>query len=324
MKFSLLPLFLAFFLFSCSSESPSEEPNPEPAEKYFNNHKGLTTQTEVDDFGEKGFTVITGNLIIGVETSTDPITNLSSLSSLTSVRGDIVIIGTSLEDLDGLDNIDLEDDSYLSVINNPHLLDIRGLRGITGQLKQLEIRLSPKLESLAGLEGVTHVTYFLELRDLEKLNTLSPLSNIQHPVEYLSLDETGVTTTTGLANIPEVMTSLQISGNNNLVSLNLSGLQKVERFSIGHNSSLENINGLTSLKEVQDFSIGYNASLTNLDGLENLEGPVNMHMTVTNNSSLDNFCGLQTLTAKNWTGFSAYQNLYNPTVEQVASEECQI
>ncbi|MFD0977051.1 hypothetical protein [Salinimicrobium gaetbulicola] len=323
MKFSFLSLFLAFFLFSCSSESPSEEPNPEPAEKYFNNHKSLTTQTEVEDFGEKGFTVITGNLIIGVETSSDPITNLSSLSSLTSVRGDIVIIGTSLEDLDGLENIDLEDDSYLSLINNPHLMEIRGLRGITGQLKQLDIRLSPKLESLAGLEGVTNVTYNLELRDLEKLNNLSALSNIQHPVEYLTLNQTGITSTTGLSNIPAV-TDLSLFHNDNLISLHLAGLQQVKRFSISHNSSLENINGLTGLKEVENFNIGYNASLQNLDGLETLERPVNMSMSVSNNSSLGNFCGLQTLTSKGWTGFNAYQNLYNPTIEQVAGEECQI
>lgn len=328
MKFSPLTFLLVFFLISCSSDSPSEEkeePNPEPAERYYNNHKGFASQAEVDDFAEEGFTVITGNLIlsVGAYGTNDPITDVSGLSSLTSVRGDIYIIGTNLVDLDGLENIDLEDDSYISIVNNPLLRSVKGLSGITGEVKQLEIRISPNLENLAGLEGITGVSYQLELRDLPKLKSLSPLSNIQQPVTYMYLTGTGISSTNGLGNIPQAK-DFWVVHNDNLTSLNLPGLKKVEFFQIQHNSILENISGLTNLEDVQQLGISYNPSLTSLDGLEGLKAHGDLFVNAINNNSLENYCSLQGLTAEGWTGFNAIQNLYNPTIEQVAGEECKL
>ncbi|WP_324720421.1 hypothetical protein [Salinimicrobium sp. HB62] len=322
--FVLLSLLL--FLSSCSSDSPEQEkPEPKPTEKYFTNHKAFSSQAEVDDFAEEGFTVITGNLIlsVGAYNSKDPITDVSGLSSLTSVRGDVYIIGTDLVDLDGLENIDLEDDSFISIVNNPFLKNVKGLGGITGEVRQLEIRMSPNLENLNGLEGITGVSYQLELRDLPKLNNLSPLSNIQQPVEYMYLTGTGIISTNGIGNIPQVK-DLWIVHNDKLTSLNLPGLKKVDFFQIQHNSILENISGLTNLEDVQQLGISYNESLTSLNGLEGLKAHGDLFVRAINNNSLENYCSLQNLIAAGWTGFNALQNLYNPTIEQVAGEECKL
>ena len=138
------------------------------------------------------------------------------------------------------------------------------------------------------------------------------------------MDQTGITSTEGIANIPEVKTHLYLVHNDNLASLNLSGLKKVERFSLSHNPILENIKGLSNLEEVQNFAISYNASLTSLDGLEGLKNSADLFLTASNNNALESYCSLQDLIANGWTGFNALQNLYNPTIGQVAGEECKL
>ena len=67
----------------------------------------LTTQAELDAFGEKGINEVNGNLVIGSPLSTDdPILNLKALSSLTKVSGTLIIL-SSYEggNLEGLENI---------------------------------------------------------------------------------------------------------------------------------------------------------------------------------------------------------------------------
>ncbi|MHA6278780.1 hypothetical protein ACXYMT_01245 [Salinimicrobium sp. CAU 1759] len=326
MKIPFLPLLLVFFLFSCSSDGPSEEKektNPEPAEKYYNSSKNFSSQAEVDAFAENEFTVITGNLSFTGESTTDPIVDLNGLSSIKSVRGDLSFLGTQLENLNGLENLNLEKDAWLTIINNPLLVDISALQSITADLTTIELRGSPLIESLHGLEGITSVYYILSFSDLDNLNNIQALSNIKSKVEYVHLTNTEVTNTEGLANIPEVKW-LEIGGNSSLTSINMPGLKKAQFISIGANPSLENLNGLTGLEEVSDLKLVSNHSLTNLDGLENLGDTTKISLRVISNSSLQNFCGLQEHSVSGWNSFEVRDNAYNPTPEQLAGEECKI
>src|SRR5574344_370722 len=76
----------------------------------------LSTQKDVDAFADKKINAISGNLIIGSSASgqEDPVTNLSMLKSLTSVRYNIVINSSFAgTDLDGLSNITKANGIYI-------------------------------------------------------------------------------------------------------------------------------------------------------------------------------------------------------------------
>ena len=71
------------------------------------------------------------------------------------------------------------------------------------------------------------------------------------------------------------------------------------------------------------FELHYNNSLKNINGLTSVtDMPGNL--LIWNNEQLSDFCGLKTTANNNGFGdfFSITGNLYNPTQEEIKTENC--
>ena len=92
------------------------------------------------------------------------------------------------------------------------------------------------------------------------------------------------------------------------------------------NSRLENIHGLVGLKEAHALIFQNNISLKDSNGLENLKNSEDVlpSITVIGNTSLDDFCSLGILAASEWRAYTARNNFYDPTLEQIEAGECRL
>ena len=84
-SFFTIIFIIIFSFFSCSQD--------ENDSTIYNGNITFLTQKQIDDFGEKEYLEVTGNVIIGdmVNGPTAEITNLNGLNKLISVNGDLYI-----------------------------------------------------------------------------------------------------------------------------------------------------------------------------------------------------------------------------------------
>lgn len=107
---------------------------------------------------------------------------------------------------------------------------------------------------------------------------------------------------------------------------NFSGLEFVESLEvleISENPDLVDFNGLDRLTQVTSrLFIENNPSLTDLGGLEAIRR-IDGFMEVRGNIVLENFCGLESLFREGAvSSFTAADNAYNPTAEDIVSGNC--
>ena len=131
---ALIPV-LIFFFFSCGNDDiqPNDGlPDDELIEKVFEGDVRLLTQEEVNDFGDAGYTDITGRLSIGHSDDTNnSITSLAKLNNLKSIGGDLVIQNNSLlSSINGLGNCNSIGENLI-IKNNDVLESLDGLDEIT-------------------------------------------------------------------------------------------------------------------------------------------------------------------------------------------------
>ncbi|RAJ13808.1 Ig-like domain-containing protein [Arenibacter echinorum] len=163
----------------------------------------LITQEEVEDFAKLGYTEITVALFIGNINNFSKITSLASLNKLTDVGSLQVISTRALEDLSGLENLNVSHSiqllsnsalknvdallgvtklsDYLSFLSNSALTQIDGLSNITEVGDNLRIKNHPLLTNLDGLSNVTIIKKDLIVEEnplIENLNSLSTLQNV--------------------------------------------------------------------------------------------------------------------------------------------------
>ncbi|CAL2094525.1 hypothetical protein [Tenacibaculum sp. 190524A05c] len=181
-------------------------------DKIFYGNVLIQTQNELESFAENNYTKIYGELWIEGE----EINDISNLSSLKEIQGDLRIRNTSIVNLDGLANLELNNISenlLLSIryndklesigalkkvekvtdfllSNNNNLLNINGL-GNFKELRGLFIDANPKLESVEGLYGL-EVCNELTFQDNPKLITLDGLEKLKY-VNFASVRITGNT-----------------------------------------------------------------------------------------------------------------------------------
>ncbi len=227
--------------------------------------------------------------------------DLAALSGYTSIRGSLIIMGTSLASLEGLEC----------------LFHISG---------NLDIRDNGSLADLKGLENLKTVGGFLRIGDsflgnnalksLEGLNTLVSLGKGLHIIGNASLH--GIDAIEHLVSVGE---SLDIQFNDALENLDgLNALSSIEGdVSIYRNDALETLDGFNGLRTIggklfvldnstqltlggfkQLISVGGDldiygddalVSLSGLDHLETIGGSLPMNENVT----LTNFTGFETL-----------------------------
>jgi hypothetical protein len=123
----------------------------------------ITTQARVAALA--GYTSLSENLTIECESCTD----LSELSCLTSVGGDLSIGGNDvLTNLDGLSALTSVGGGHLIVINNPIITNLNGLSGITSVGENLSIYYNyvlPNCEACDLLDQLTSAPTSINVHD---------------------------------------------------------------------------------------------------------------------------------------------------------------
>ncbi|MDN3725500.1 hypothetical protein QRD02_14010, partial [Aequorivita sp. SDUM287046] len=320
-------------------------------ENIFNGNVILSTQAEVDEFGTHDYTGITGYLIIGYNLGPDysNIEDISPLQALTFVGGEIIIsYNERLQNLIGLHNLveigtslnvyenpvlsTLESLSSLTVINrnlgiigNASLANLTGLHNITSVEGDLTVQ-SLRVSNLEGLDsiifaGSLNVSFNSSLQNIDALSALTEMSGyivIQKNPLLNNLD--------ALQNINSNISQLRILENDLLTNLN--GLRNIGAsvyLEVSQNPALITLSGLESVTNInQQIVITDNDNLTNLNGLNNLI-EVGQQMRIWQNSNLSDFCALTDLCVSgNLSSFSAENNAYNPTKQDIIDGNCSL
>lgn len=319
----------------------------------------LNSQAEVDNFGLFGYTSIVGNLTIN--DSEGEITSLQSLTSLTTITGNLVIQNNEvLTSLAGLENL-ITVSGYIRMKDNALLASLAGLQNLTTISGSLEINGCTSLQNLSGMTNLTTISNSLRIIRNQLLTDLTGLENVSISGACFITYNNTLTSLTGLDNVINIG-SLKIEKNPLLISLtglenlttisgyleikdnialpNLTGLNNLTTVSfeggiltgsvfIDSNESLINLTGLESLTTIEnDLEIFSNNSLTSLTGLENLttiDGSIDIGNFNDPNSSLSNFCALTNLYTNGNYGVNAtliQGNAYNPTVQDIIDGNC--
>lgn len=285
-------------------------------ERIYEGDVWLASQDEINDFGNSGFTHITGNLRIGNSTYND-IEDLSPLLNIEKIDNALYIYGCSrLTNTNGLRNIS-HIGGGLSFESNPLLEKITDLQNLTVLEGFLNISGSLYLSNISGLDQLIEIKGVFNLSDsmlknldaLENLNIikegltitynfnltnvdgLSNLNAINDKI-YISYNDL-LTNLDGFSNLTATVSNLHIS--NNISLENLNGLHNIDTtvlLYINSNYSLKNIDGLISTQDVNGVEISRNNSLLNLQGLSNLTSIGQNGLYIENNIKLENLNGL--------------------------------
>lgn len=212
--------------------------------KIYNGDLTIQSQSELDAFGEQGYTIFAGNLTIqyGINPN-DSITNLDMLSSIIAIDSLAIWNNTYLSNLDGLKN--LKTLNGLSVCLNKNLENIDGLQNIAS-LKNTYIAANNSLLNLGGLKNIDTVSERLFISQNQKINTIV-FNNLSH------------------------VKNLIIMGNNNLQGMEFNRLESVGGLTLVGNNNLTNLDGLSSLQNIDNYiNISYNYELNDFCGIRTL------------------------------------------------------
>ncbi|MCK8523331.1 hypothetical protein M0D21_17250 [Aquimarina sp. D1M17] len=267
-------------------------------------YERITDQFGVDNFP---YTAIAKLTIEG-----EDIVNLSNLASLNFVREEIVVQNTSLETLDGLENILSNQNTVIRIENNPKLKDISAIRKYFGLATRVELLNNPILENLEGLEPQKEIKA-LKLTNLG-IKNLSNFSGVTK-IDELYLEK--------LDNI----TDTHLSVFSQLTSTNSLSLRRMNQ--------LVELKGFDNLKSTGNLQIIGNSELISLEGISNLNNSENefniSRVTITDNEKLLDFCGIReymnnvvidVIPEINYRGYVVENNLYNPTEEDIKGVKC--
>lgn len=285
------------------------------AQTTFTGNVTLTTQAEVETFGANNYTEITGSLtiqgadideLLSLSTLTSVggdlrilynsiLSNLDSLTNLTSVAGGVAIYDNAvLTKLDGLENITSV--NWLTIYKNAVLNNLGGLTNLTSLGRKLLIGSNATLTNLDGLTNLTSVGG-LDIDNNAALTNLDGLASLTSVGEVSIMGNAALTNLGGLANLTSISGSLLISRNAALTNFDgLANLTSVKSILwIASNAALTNLDGLTNLTLVRgDLKIVGNAALINLDGLANLTSVLG-EVSIGGNAALTNLDGLTSL-----------------------------
>ncbi len=213
----------------------------------------LTTQEQVNAF-DNTIISISGDLKIGEFLADSDINDLSPLSSLTSIGGDLTIISTSvLTSLNGLNGLIFVGGS-LRVQDNDILTNLDGLSNIISIGGNINIPFNRLLENLDGLSGLTSIVGDLNITGndaLTNLNGLSGLTSVGR--SFLIQINPLLENLDGLTSLTSIGGYLAVGGNHAL--RNLDGLRNLtfvgesagSTISFWDNSLLDNFCGIYPL-----------------------------------------------------------------------------
>lgn len=303
----------------------------------YNGNITLLSQDEVNNFGIFNYSSINGNLQIGDYQEASDITDLTLLSALGNINGNLSINNNpNLQSLDGLSNITSV--TSLSIRSNESLLSITSLSNLSST-GAITVTSNNALTSLNGLEGITDAGNIFISRN----NSLTSLNGLQSINTAFRVNISNNESLSSIAQLSNLTTanSLQIYSSPSLTSL--EGLNQITTLSllrISYNDALTDLSELSNLTTAEVLSIGGNDSLTSLNGLENLISSDwiligrDLEFDVINNApnnSLENFCALQNLFTNGtyvdpptsiFNGVYIQNNPFNPSVQDIINGNC--
>jgi len=257
--------------------------------------------------GLENLTFVAGKLDVSSNSS---LNSLMALSQLTSINGMLWITNnTVLTSISGLENINFNGFTSLSILGNPHLSEcsvqsvcnyiINPIGPIdisdndTGCNSKEEVEAACNAVYSCLPEGITFTTQ----EEIDNFQTNHPgCSEIDGNVLIMG---NNITNLNGLSVLESIGGFMEIKNNTSLTSL--SGLEALATigsdFNIDGNNALSETNGLNSLQLVGgSFTINDNPELELLTGLEELED-IGGSFTISTNTALINFNGLETLSS---------------------------
>ena len=267
----------------------------------------LTSQTDVNNFGANGYCEISGGLYIHESSTSDPIVDLTPLSSLRKVSDLYVRYCNLLESLEGLNNIVAPVDILL-IGYNTELKNLNALSGLTSTNETVQISANPSLVNFDGLENLHSIGANLNIINNDALVNIN-----------------------GLRNVTSIKSAIYIEGNETLKNIDgLVGFTGIADpfagLSILNNPSLLNVNGASNITNLgSNLEISVNGKLENLDGFSSLIA-LNGRLKITTNGVLTDFCGLTNLLQNGQLGgaYIVSYNAYNPTEQDIIDGNCSI
>lgn len=148
---------------------------------------------------------IMGNLVI---INNAALTNIDGLNSISSINGNLTIINNdALINIDGLSNLNSIENS-ISIFNNPVLTNINGLNNITSIGNNIAILYNSALTNINGLNSLSSIGGFLQIQYNDALNNCCIVASIN--AENITIEDN----TQGCNSLQEItdscsMTSLQ-------------------------------------------------------------------------------------------------------------------
>ncbi len=278
------------------------------------------SQADVDAFNSS-LTSYAGHLQIISTDETDPILDLSNLSNLTSIGGNLVIRNNlDLKQINGLAGI-TEIGGWLNISVNTSLENLDGLINLKNVGYDVLINLNDSLVHINGLSNLTSIGGYFYITSNGSLSHISDIPNLSSIGGDFLVEANGSLTVLGsLPNLTSLNGDYSVSQNNSLLEIgDLSSLTSWEgEYSIAANISLVSVGGLpnmvnmggailfvanSDLKEINGFSgltslqggltIGNNDSVSNLDGFSNLTSTA--YIDIRNNDSITDVDGLSNL-----------------------------
>lgn len=235
-------------------------------------------QSEVNAFpaNHPGCTQIDGFLTIGASNdgSAGGITDLTPLSQITSVGGDLLVeFALGLESLDGLDNLaSVGGDVRLN--SNDNLADLTALANLTTVGGLLEVRLNQSLTSLEGLGSLSSTGGNVSIRLNDGLTDLQGLEGLVDVGGAVSVEANpALQSMNGLA--PQsVGAAFWVKGNPQLTDLSAaSGLTSIGgALNLQDNTALASLEDLAGVTALGGYLRVQNSPLiTDLSPLQNID-----------------------------------------------------
>ena len=222
----------------------------------------------------------------------------SDYPGCTEIIGDVYIVGSNIQNLDGL-NVLTALPSMLSIgyynQGNPMLSSIQGLENLT-ELGALAIRNNVTLASLSGLQGISNTASII-IEDNASLTNLTGLDGLTY-ITYLNLrNNYSLANLHGLEKLDSTSQHISIIDNPSLASLD--GLHKlkhigVEGLTINNNDALTSIEALQGVNYAYSITIDHNESIQSLEGLDNIAAESLLYIEIIDNAYLST-CEVQSI-----------------------------
>lgn len=226
------------------------------------------TQDDLDEFGTK-YAHCTNITLGDVTISGNSITDLTALSNVVKIEGELNIGENALLNLNGLENV-ASVGKGVYIWDNAALTGLDGLNNLTSIGGYLQINWNASLTTLNGLDNLADIGGNLYISNNNSLASLSGLGNITNAVGDVYIGNNPFLTDLGMSKLATIGADFSISSNNSLI--NLDGLERLTgiggELTISGNAYLSDIRGIRNIQQIGGFQLNIvnnpNLSVCNL------------------------------------------------------------